>query len=88
MAVLSVAGFWTVLSSIFFCRPISKFWNVNYPEDKGYCLPKQATWYFNAAFQIASDVVILIMPMPLLWKLHLPWRQKSGIMLVFGVGIV
>lgn len=88
MAVLSVAGFWMVLSSIFFCRPISKFWNVNYPEDKGYCLPKQATWYFNAAFQIASDVVILIMPMPLLWKLHLPWRQKSGIMLVFGVGIV
>ncbi|KAF7714837.1 Uncharacterized protein PECH_000034 [Penicillium ucsense] len=88
MAVLTAAGLWMLFSSIFLCRPIHKFWDVSYPRDRGYCLPRQPIWYFNAGFQIASDMVILVMPMPMLWKLHLPWRQKAGIIAVFGTGIV
>lgn len=38
--------------------------------------------------QIFSDVVILILPMPILYKLQLPRQQKIGIMLVFGVGVL
>jgi hypothetical protein len=45
-------------------------------------------WYANAVMQIFTDVVILILPMPLLSKLHLPRRQKVGMMLVFGVGVL
>lgn len=89
MAVLIIAGLWMVLSGFLFCIPVHDFWNVNrMVHHTGHCLPEGPVWYANAAMQIFTDVVILILPMPLLSKLHLPWRQKIGIMLVFGVGVL
>ena len=88
MAFLIIAGLWMVLSGFLFCIPVHDFWNVNYRLHRAHCLPDGPVWYANAAMQISTDVVILILPMPLLSKLHLPWRQKMGIMLVFGVGVL
>jgi hypothetical protein len=88
MAFLVIAGLWMVLSGFLFCIPVHDFWNVNYKDHTGHCLPEGPVWYANAAMQILTDVVILILPMPLLSKLHLPRRQKIGIMLVFGVGVL
>jgi hypothetical protein len=88
MAFLIIAGLWMVLSGFLFCIPVRDFWNVNYKEHTGHCLPEGPVWYANAVMQIFTDVVILILPMPLLSKLHLPRRQKVGMMLVFGVGVL
>ncbi|KAJ5639356.1 uncharacterized protein N7484_007218 [Penicillium longicatenatum] len=87
MGFLIVAGLWVVLSGFIFCIPISDFWHAS-PSSNKHCLPKGPVWYSNAAMQIFSDIVILILPMPLLYKLQLPRQQKIGIMLVFGVGIL
>ncbi|CEJ57260.1 hypothetical protein PMG11_05960 [Penicillium brasilianum] len=84
MALLIVAGLWMVISGFLFCIPVHAFWSVHH---KDHCLPEGPVWYANAAMQIFTDLVILILPMPLLSKLHLPRRQKVGTMLVFGVGI-
>ncbi|KAJ5652021.1 hypothetical protein N7507_009447 [Penicillium longicatenatum] len=86
MGFLIVAGLWMVLSGFIFCIPISDFWRAS-PSSTKHCLPKGPVWYSNAAMQIFSDIVIMILPMPLLYKLQLPRQQKIGIMLVFGVGI-
>lgn len=88
MAFLIIAVLWMVLSGFLFCIPVHYFWSVNPEVHTSHCLPEGPVWYANAAMQIFTDVVILILPMPLLSKLHLPWRQKIGIMLVFGVGIL
>jgi hypothetical protein len=88
MAFLIIAGLWMVFSGFLFCIPVRDFWSVNYKTHTGHCLPEGPVWYANAAMQILTDVVILILPMPLLSKLHLPRRQKVGMMLVFGVGIL
>lgn len=88
MAFLVIAGLWMVLSGFLFCIPVHDFWNVDYKVHTGHCLPEGPVWYANAAMQIFTDVVILILPMPLLSKLHLPRRQKIGTMLVFGVGVL
>lgn len=85
MALLIVAGLWMVISGFLFCIPVHAFWSVHH---KDHCLPEGPVWYANAAMQIFTDLVILILPMPLLSKLHLPRRQKVGTMLVFGVGIL
>ncbi|KAF3390266.1 hypothetical protein F1880_009230 [Penicillium rolfsii] len=87
MAILIIAGLWMVLSGFLQCIPVHYFWNMNLQMHRGHCLPEGPVWYVNAALQIFTDVVILILPMPLLWKLHLPRKQKVGMMLVFGVGI-
>ncbi|KAJ5549218.1 hypothetical protein N7513_006452 [Penicillium frequentans] len=87
MGFLVIAGLWMVTSGFVFCIPVSDFWRAPPPVAVKHCLPKGPVWYSNAAMQIFSDVVILILPMPLLYKLQLPRPQKIGIMLVFGVGV-
>ncbi|KAH8892365.1 hypothetical protein GQ53DRAFT_719376 [Thozetella sp. PMI_491] len=40
----------------------------------------------NAAFNVATDIWILVLPIPLLSTLHLRARQKVGVVIVFGAG--
>ena len=41
-----------------------------------------------ATFDVATDVIILIMPMPLIWKLNLRSGQKIMVTSVFLLGAV
>ncbi|CAI7590068.1 unnamed protein product [Penicillium palitans] len=88
MGCLVVIGLWSTLSGFFFCNPVHAFWNPSEEVRKTKCLPSGPVWFTNAAFQTVTDLVILILPMPLLWKLQLPKRQKWGIIVVFGLGII
>lgn len=88
MGLLAIAGLWMVLSGFLFCVPVRAFWSLDHDFKAGHCLRMGPVWFTNAAIQISSDVLILIMPMPLVAKLQLPRRQKVGIMLVFGIGIL
>ncbi|CAI7581530.1 unnamed protein product [Penicillium viridicatum] len=88
MGCLVIIGLWTTLSGFFFCIPVHAFWNTSEEVRKTKCLPTTPVWFTNAALQTVTDLVILILPMPLLWKLQLPKRQKWGIIVVFGLGIM
>lgn len=88
MGCLVVIGLWTTLSGFFFCNPVHAFWNPSEEVRKTKCLPSGPVWFTNAALQTVTDLVILILPMPLLWRLQLPKRQKWGIIVVFGLGIM
>ena len=77
-------GIWSVISAIFMCSPIAFFWNKSLPG--GYCLPEQPVWFGNAALNIATDISILILPMPTFSKLNLPKKQKIGLMMVLALG--
>ncbi|KAJ5119753.1 hypothetical protein N7448_010422 [Penicillium atrosanguineum] len=88
MTFIIISSLWMVISGFVFCVPIHTFWSGHILAAEAHCLPVGPVWYANAAMQIFSDVAILILPMPLLWKLHLPLRQRAGIMIVFGVGIL
>jgi hypothetical protein len=83
ITVLVAWGIWTLASAIFLCVPVSKFWN---PSQPGACMNKEAIWFSNAAVHILTDIVILILPIPVLNSLHLPRRQKYALMVVFAVG--
>ena len=32
------------------------------------------------------DVIVIVLPMPSLWKLQMPWPKKIGICAMFGLG--
>ena len=40
----------------------------------------------NAVFNISSDLVILSIPMPLLFKVRLPLKSKLSLMGIFMIG--
>jgi hypothetical protein len=87
MGCLIVAGLWMVISGFVFCIPVHDFWTLNRSIHDKHCLPEGPVWYSNAAMQILSDIVIMILPLPVVSKLQLPRKQKMGIILVFCVGV-
>lgn len=88
MGTLIASGLWMVMSGFVFCIPVSDFWSVNRTNRTQNCLPEGPVWFSNAAIQILTDIIILLLPMPLLSSLHLPRNQKAGIIVVFCVGII
>ncbi|OJK02272.1 hypothetical protein ASPACDRAFT_1886611 [Aspergillus aculeatus ATCC 16872] len=85
--LLCVAGTWIVLSAFLFCLPVRDFWSVA-PDHAPHCLPKKAVWLSNGAFQVATHVVVLAIPLIVIPKLTLRRRVKAGLFLLFGLGLV
>lgn len=44
--------------------------------------------YANAAINLATDIIIFILPIALVWRLRLGTMQKVGLIASFGVGIL
>lgn len=84
MAFLIVYGLWAVLGTIFTCYPVSKYWD--FTVQGGVCLDRNAITYANAGINIATDLILLAIPIPLLKNLQLPRRQKFILMGVFACG--
>lgn len=70
---------------IFICVPVQKLW---YPHLPGHCINQVGTWIANAASTIFTDLVILFMPMPQIWKLQLRKTEKVGLTLAFSLGFL
>lgn len=75
----SCASYWFLYA----CRPIRKFWD---PAVPGTCVNMVANFLANAALNAATDVLILLLPLWLLWPLSLPTRRKIGVVVVFMTG--
>lgn len=85
MAIVATYSTWAVVSGYVNCVPVAKFWDHDLP---GHCLSFDAVWFFNASMNIATDVTLLLLPMPLLSALQLPRLQKVALMGVFAIGIL
>lgn len=83
IAVLATYGTWCVLSAFLNCVPVAKFWN---PAIPGHCLSSPGLWFSNASMHIATDLAILIIPIPALAALDLPKRQKVALIVIFALG--
>lgn len=73
----------TMASSIWQCTPIPFAWDKSL---NGSCISMIKNWYANAGFAIATDVLILCLPMQPMWASKLPMNQKRALMLVFALG--
>lgn len=70
-------------SSIFQCNPVSKAFQKSIP---GHCIDVRKTWQANAGFNIASDLMILVLPMPAIHSLQMSRKPKLGLIFLFGLG--
>lgn len=50
-------------------------------------MDKNIITFANAGINIASDLVLAIIPIPLLWKLQIPKKQKFILTSLFGLGM-
>ncbi|PWY64259.1 integral membrane protein [Aspergillus heteromorphus CBS 117.55] len=68
---------------VFICVPVQKVWEPSLP---GHCINQVGTWVANATSTIATDLVILFLPLPQVWKLQLRLSEKFALTIAFGLG--
>ncbi|XP_014550688.1 hypothetical protein COCVIDRAFT_42865 [Bipolaris victoriae FI3] len=93
----SIIGAWGIavvhLVTSFQRLPISAFWErfdpVNPMPASEYTCGVDVHTFFkaNAIPNIATDVFILLLPLPYIWTLHLCWAQKVAVTNIFIVGL-
>ncbi|RYP13069.1 hypothetical protein DL767_010942 [Monosporascus sp. MG133] len=73
------------LISIFACRPIYASWDLT-AMHTATCVDKGKFFLAASIANVIMDLVILILPLPIVLPLQIPWRQKVSLMLLFATG--
>jgi hypothetical protein len=72
-----------VLAGAYLCRPAAKMWDAML---EGTCLDWEAAFLVTAVLNMATDVVILLLPIWLLAPLRLPFWRKVGVTCILMAG--
>lgn len=86
IVAMVVIGSWSlsqVIISIFICDPVAGFWEKSIDSR---CIANYPQWYINAAGNIATDLAIFVIPLPVLVHLHLPKAQRFVLIGIFSLG--
>ncbi|GAB1218634.1 hypothetical protein ATERTT37_007897 [Aspergillus terreus] len=77
-----------ILSILLGCRPMSKNWQI-YPDPGNYCQPavSHIDVYVTVVLNVATDLYLITIPTPMLFKARLPWREKCELLVLFSGGI-
>ncbi|KAG9232690.1 hypothetical protein BJ875DRAFT_71802 [Amylocarpus encephaloides] len=77
---------WVSTEIAFFtaCRPFYGYWAMPPPTPQ--CTTLEHYAIVQGAFNISSDLLMLCIPLPLFYKLNVPWRQKGVLVVIFGMG--
>ncbi|KAK0908850.1 hypothetical protein LTS16_022290 [Friedmanniomyces endolithicus] len=82
-AIVAAGSLAFTLGTVFQCTPVHRAWDHRVPD---HCLNNEAFWYSHAAFNIFFDIVVFIMPIPLIRTLKLARGQKTGLISIFCLG--
>lgn len=75
----------SMLSLFGFCQPISKNWNKLEP---GHCGNTFAVEIVSGAINLILDWLLILMPMPIVWRLQMPTKKKITVTSIFSLGIM
>jgi hypothetical protein len=76
---------WGLFGIVFLCSPVQKYWQGDLP---GNCMDAEDHFWTSSLMGIVLDCVIWVMPMPVLGRLKLRARQKVGLLVPFGMGLL
>ncbi|KAH7305925.1 CFEM domain-containing protein [Stachybotrys elegans] len=82
----AIWGITFVFTTIFQCKPINYFWTKWDGLHEGHCADANAITWVHAALSITLDFWSLLIPMWQLRKLHLHWKKKIPVALMFCLG--
>ncbi|KAI9839987.1 MAG: hypothetical protein M1819_000179 [Sarea resinae] len=84
-----VISWWiaVMFTTLFQCQPLHYAWDqYRYPNMKGHCIDAEHFFIGNSIASCLTDVIILIVPIPMIWKLQVPRAQKLAISSIFLLG--
>lgn len=68
-------------------RPIKAYWEIS-PKYPHKCLNDGDIVFAASVINIFTDFLVIALPMPLIWSLKLPARQRLAVISIFGLGII
>lgn len=82
-----VVAFWIglILTGFLICRPIAFNWDKTLDGQCGSTVGEEVSF---AIVNMILDGIIVILPMPVVWRLQMPVKKKIGISCMFGLGLV
>ena len=77
--------YYTIITfiKIFSCTPIRRLW---YPTLPGTCLNNELIIYLDAIMAMVTDLIVILLPIPVVWKLNMKTSRKVTITATFAVG--
>ncbi|KAF5000723.1 hypothetical protein FGRMN_1564 [Fusarium graminum] len=70
------------------CRSFDHWWQI-YPDPGTFChaaISPGLIWTC-LSFNLVTDLYLIMIPMPMLWKAAMPWPQKVGLITLFSCGL-
>lgn len=67
------------------CIPVDKTWTISTP---GTCIDRISFFRWNGICNLLLDLLILYVPIPIIWRLELPLRQKWEMTGTFALGLL
>ncbi|KAF8849059.1 hypothetical protein BDZ45DRAFT_604934 [Acephala macrosclerotiorum] len=65
------------------CTPIEGLWN---PDIHAECVNQTELFWTDTIMSATTDLVILLLPIPLVWSLQVPPKKKLRISIILGAG--
>jgi hypothetical protein len=87
-SIVLVALYTAVITFMMFfqCSPIDKAFDPTVTT--GTCLNAGILYMATAVSNIITDLILFVLPLPMVYGLHMPVAQKVGAVIVFGIGSV
>ncbi|PSN59924.1 hypothetical protein BS50DRAFT_222317 [Corynespora cassiicola Philippines] len=70
----------------FSCIPYQNNWRV-WPPPVSWCKSKQKLLIVTSCFNASTDILLLTIPIPLIWKLSLPPLKRAGVVILLSSGV-
>ncbi|MCJ1377479.1 hypothetical protein MMC17_000574 [Xylographa soralifera] len=84
--VAGLIGCWVIYvegAAIFSCVPVNAMWD---PTITGRCINIHSFFIGIAVPNVVTDIALLTMPLPYMWRLQVAWPKKIAVILVFMLG--
>lgn len=76
-----------MVAGFFICVPLNYLWDRTIPGG-GHCINVNAWYRWSSLMNIITDVVMLILPLPVIWKIQISRKVKIGLTITFATGSV
>lgn len=84
VAVLVASWFANTVAAFLICIPLEYLWNRDIPG--GHCFDINSYYRWSSLSNILTDLLMLGLPLPVIWKLHTSRNIKIGLTITFATG--
>lgn len=85
MGVITLYYTVAILMTVFECIPVARSWD---KTKHGTCINARGFYFANAAFNVASDLMVMLLPIPVIIRLQLKKAAKIGLVFLFIIGFL